>query len=155
MLASSRLTGVAARNGLKQHYRLISSMASQTRFPHFLISSPRYPPVRHALLLNSSRSALPPTVTRSGVTQFRTVVVESMTGAIVTAAKLHGAGFATIGMAGAGVGIGKVYAALITGTARNPAVRGQLFTYAILGFALSEATGLFALMVAFLILYAY
>jgi len=48
-----------------------------------------------------------------------------MTGAIVTAAKLHGAGFATIGMAGAGVGIGKVYAALITGTARNPAVRGK------------------------------
>jgi len=34
-------------------------------------------------------------------------------------------------------------------------IAGQLFTYAILGFALSEATGLFALMVAFLILYAY
>ncbi len=29
----------------------------------------------------------------------------------------------------------------------------QLFTYAILGFALAEATGLFALMVAFLVLY--
>ena len=32
---------------------------------------------------------------------------------------------------------------------------GQLFSYAILGFAFAEATGLFALMVAFLILYAY
>ena len=30
----------------------------------------------------------------------------------------------------------------------------QLFAYAILGFALSEATGLFALMVAFLLLYS-
>ena len=30
----------------------------------------------------------------------------------------------------------------------------QLFTYAILGFALSEATGLFALMVSFLLLYS-
>jgi len=30
----------------------------------------------------------------------------------------------------------------------------QLFQYAILGFALSEATGLFALMIAFLILYS-
>lgn len=32
---------------------------------------------------------------------------------------------------------------------------GQLFSYAVLGFAFSEATGLFALMVAFLLLYAY
>jgi len=32
---------------------------------------------------------------------------------------------------------------------------GQLFSYAILGFAFAEATGLFALMVAFLLLYAY
>ena len=34
-------------------------------------------------------------------------------------------------------------------------VLGQLFAYAILGFALAEATGLFALMVAFLLLYGY
>jgi len=32
---------------------------------------------------------------------------------------------------------------------------GQLFSYAVLGFAFAEATGLFALMVAFLLLYAY
>ncbi len=32
---------------------------------------------------------------------------------------------------------------------------GQLFSYAILGFAFAEATGLFALMVAFLLLYGY
>lgn len=34
------------------------------------------------------------------------------------------------------------------------ALRPQLFQYAVLGFALSEATGLFALMIAFLILYS-
>ena len=34
-------------------------------------------------------------------------------------------------------------------------IAGQLFSYAVLGFAFAEATGLFALMVAFLILYAY
>ena len=34
-------------------------------------------------------------------------------------------------------------------------IAGQLFTYAVLGFAFAEATGLFALMVAFLLLYAY
>jgi len=39
-------------------------------------------------------------------------------------------------------------------TSRNPSLRGQLFTYTILGFALTEALGLFALMMAFLLLYA-
>ena len=67
--------------------------------------------------------------------------------------KIIGAGLATIGLAGAGVGIGIVFGALILGVARNPSLRGQLFSYAILGFAFSEATGLFALMVAFLLLY--
>ena len=70
------------------------------------------------------------------------------------AAKVIGAGMATIGLAGAGAGIGMVFSGLITATARNPALRPQLFAYAILGFALSEATGLFALMIAFLLLFA-
>ena len=43
---------------------------------------------------------------------------------------------------------------LILATARNPQLRGQLFGYAILGFALAEATGLFSLMIAFLLLYS-
>jgi F-type H+-transporting ATPase subunit c len=51
----------------------------------------------------------------------------------MAAAKYVGAGLAAIGLTGAG---------------------GQLFTYAILGFALAEATGLFALMVSFLVLYS-
>lgn len=71
----------------------------------------------------------------------------------MTGAKFIGAGIATLGLIGAGVGVGNVFASLIQGVSRNPSVRGQLFTYAILGFALSEATGLFALMVSFLILY--
>lgn len=71
--------------------------------------------------------------------------------ALVEAGQNIGTGMATIGLAGAGVGIGSVFAALITGVARNPSLRGQLFSYAILGFAFAEATGLFALMVAFMI----
>ncbi len=50
--------------------------------------------------------------------------------------------------------VGTVFGALILGTSRNPALRGQLFSYAILGFALSEATGLFALMISFLVLFS-
>ena len=70
------------------------------------------------------------------------------------AAKYIGAGIATFALAGAGIGVGIVFYALIQGTSRNPSVKNQLFQYAVLGFALSEATGLFALMIAFLILYS-
>ena len=70
------------------------------------------------------------------------------------AAKFIGAGLAAIGLSGAGVGIGLIFASLIASTARNPQMRGQLFTFAILGFALAEATGLFSLMIGFLLLYS-
>ena len=72
---------------------------------------------------------------------------------MLQAAKILGTGMATTGLIGAGVGIGIVFGALILGGARNPSLRGQLFSYAILGFAFAEATGLFALMMAFLLLY--
>jgi F-type H+-transporting ATPase subunit c len=68
-------------------------------------------------------------------------------------AKIIGTGLATTGLIGAGVGIGIVFGALILGVARNPSLKGQLFFYAILGFAFTEAIGLFALMMAFLLLY--
>lgn len=72
---------------------------------------------------------------------------------MIQAAKIIGSGLATAGLIGAGVGIGVVFGALILGVARNPSLRGQLFSYAILGFALAEAVGLFSLMMAFLLLY--
>ncbi|XP_040599622.1 ATP synthase F(0) complex subunit C1, mitochondrial-like [Mesocricetus auratus] len=73
---------------------------------------------------------------------------------IDTAAKFIGAGAATVGVAGSRAGIGTVFGSLIIGYARNPSLKQQLFSYANLGFALSEAMGLFCLMVAFLILFA-
>jgi F0F1-type ATP synthase membrane subunit c/vacuolar-type H+-ATPase subunit K len=68
--------------------------------------------------------------------------------AMVEVSKNIGMGSAAIGLTGAGIGIGLVFAALLNGVARNPALRGQLFSYAILGFAFVEAIGLFDLMVA-------
>jgi len=65
---------------------------------------------------------------------------------ILQAAKLIGAGLSTIALAGVGAGIGTVFSALITSVARNPHLMKQLFGYAILGFALTEAIALFALM---------
>jgi len=73
---------------------------------------------------------------------------------MLTAAKYIGAGIACSGLIGAGAGIGLIFSSLIGATSRNPQIKNQLFSYAILGFALAEATGLFALMIAFLLLYS-
>merc|ERR1712018_661821 len=74
---------------------------------------------------------------------------------IDSAANFIGAGAATVGVAGSGAGIGSVFGSLIIGYARNPSLKQQLFSYVILGFALSEAMGLFCLMMAFLLLFAF
>ena len=71
----------------------------------------------------------------------------------VQGAQKIGAGLATTGMAGAGMGIGLIFAAFIAGIARNPTLQPDLFKAAILGFALTEAIALFSLMIAFLILF--
>ena len=68
--------------------------------------------------------------------------------AMVQVSQNLGMGSAAIGLGGAGIGIGLVFAALLMAVARNPSMRGQLFSYAILGFAFVEAIGLFDLMVA-------
>ena len=73
---------------------------------------------------------------------------------LLQSAKFIGAGLATIGLAGAGVGIGTVFGALIIGMSRNPSLKDELFKMAILGFAFTEAIALFALMMGFLILFA-
>jgi F-type H+-transporting ATPase subunit c len=66
--------------------------------------------------------------------------------------QLIGAGLATVSLAGSGVGIGIVFGSLVVGTAENPEMAKTLFTYAILGFALTEAIALFGLMITFMIL---
>jgi F-type H+-transporting ATPase subunit c len=69
--------------------------------------------------------------------------------------KLIGAGVATVSISGAGVGIGIVFRSLINAYSRTPEHVKQLFTYAILGFALCEAIALFGLIVTFLILFGF
>ena len=72
----------------------------------------------------------------------------------VEAAKMIGAGLAVIALAGVGVGIGNIFAALVTSIARNPAARSEVFTMTMLGFALVEAIALFALVIALVILFS-
>jgi len=72
----------------------------------------------------------------------------------VEAAKMIVAGLAVIALTGDGVGIGIIFSALVTSIARNPAARSEVFGIGILGFALTEAIALFALVVALLLLFA-
>ncbi|XP_063043974.1 ATP synthase F(0) complex subunit C1, mitochondrial isoform X2 [Engraulis encrasicolus] len=101
-----------------------------------------------------TEQALLPVADSSMLSVARSFQTSAVSRDIDTAAKFIGAGAATVGVAGSGAGIGTVFGSLIIGYARNPSLKQQLFSYAILGFALSEAMGLFCLMVAFLILFA-
>jgi F0F1-type ATP synthase membrane subunit c/vacuolar-type H+-ATPase subunit K len=69
------------------------------------------------------------------------------------AAKMIGAGIATFALFGVGLGIGNIFSTLIATVGRNPSVQQRVFPYAIIGFALVEAVALFALLIAFLILF--
>lgn len=74
---------------------------------------------------------------------------------LVTAAKLIGAGVATVGLTGAGIGIGTVFGAFIIGMSRNPSMEQKIFKFCLIGFALTEAIALFVLIMAFLILFTF
>ncbi len=70
------------------------------------------------------------------------------------AAKLIGAGLACVGMAGAGVGLGHIFGQYLSGALRNPAAADGQFGRLIFGFAVTEALGIFSLLVALLLLFA-
>lgn len=71
------------------------------------------------------------------------------------AAKLIGAGIAATALIGAGLGIGNIFGSYLAGALRNPSAAPGQFPNLLLGFALAEATGLFGLVVALLILFAF
>ncbi len=69
------------------------------------------------------------------------------------AAKFIGAGLACFALIGAGIGIGNIFGNYLSGALRNPSAAPSQFTNLLVGFALAEATGLFGLLVALMILY--
>jgi F-type H+-transporting ATPase subunit c len=71
----------------------------------------------------------------------------------LASAKMIGAGVAVLALAGVGAGIGNIFSSLVSSIARNPSARDAVFPIGILGFALTEAVALFALLISFLILF--
>lgn len=82
---------------------------------------------------------------------FVSTVRESL--ALFDASRVVGAGLATIALAGVGVGVGVIFGKLIEGLSINLGAEKELRKTALLGFALTEAVALFALMMAFLMLF--
>ena len=71
----------------------------------------------------------------------------------VAAAKMIGAGLACFALIGAGIGIGNIFGNYLSAAMRNPSAAPGQFTNLLIGFALAEATGLFGLLVALIILF--
>jgi F-type H+-transporting ATPase subunit c len=70
-----------------------------------------------------------------------------------SAAKLIGAGLATMGMIGAGIGVGTIFGNFLSGALRNPSAAGGQFTNLMLGTALVEALGILSFVLSLLILF--
>lgn len=70
------------------------------------------------------------------------------------ALKFIGAGLACFGMAGAAIGVSNIFSSFLSGALRNPSAAASQFTNLIFGFAVTEALGIFSLLVAFLILFS-
>ena len=79
--------------------------------------------------------------------------METLAQAIMVAGKAIGAGLCMgIGAIGPGVGEGNAVSKTVEGMARNPA--GTLRSTMIMGCAIAETTGIYSLLIAFLILFA-
>jgi F-type H+-transporting ATPase subunit c len=66
-------------------------------------------------------------------------------------AKLIGAGLATMGMIGAGIGLGVLFGNYLQAAIRNPSAAAGQQTMLFLGMALTETMGLFAFVMALIL----
>ncbi|MDI1279909.1 MAG: F-type H+-transporting ATPase subunit c [Brevundimonas sp.] len=73
--------------------------------------------------------------------------------ATVDAAKAIGAGLATLGMIGAGIGVGNIFGNFLSGALRNPSAAGSQIGNLFVGAALAEALGILAFVLGILIFY--
>lgn len=69
------------------------------------------------------------------------------------AMKLLAAGIAMIGTLGAGIGLGNIFAAWLSGIARNPAAAKQMNATGFIGFAATELVLLLGFVVSMLLLF--
>jgi F-type H+-transporting ATPase subunit c len=69
-------------------------------------------------------------------------------------AKLIGAGLAAIGTGVSAIGVAYLFGQFLSGALRNPSAADGQFGRLVFGFAVTEALGIFAFVVALLLLFA-
>jgi F-type H+-transporting ATPase subunit c len=77
-----------------------------------------------------------------------------MEGDIAQMGQFIGAGLAAIGCGAAGIGVGHVAGNFLAGALRNPAAAGEQTATLFIGIAFAEALGIFAFLVALLLMFA-
>ena len=77
-----------------------------------------------------------------------------MEGDVVQMGAYIGAGLASIGMGGAGLGIGHLVGNYLSGALRNPSAAGGQVATMFIGIAFTEALGIFSFLVALLLMFA-
>ena len=65
--------------------------------------------------------------------------------------KYIGVGLTALGMLGAALGVGNIFAAMLNGIARNPNASDKIFTPMIVGLALIESLVIYGLVIAFIL----
>lgn len=77
-------------------------------------------------------------VSRSPLLQRQTALANPNGSVRHAGASALACGIATVALGGVAQGIGSVFAALVVGTARNPAIKEDLFAYTMIGFGMVE-----------------
>ena len=72
----------------------------------------------------------------------------------IQSAKLIAASIAALGVTGAALAVGRIFASMIDSIARNPSAKNEMQTFAYVGAALAEGLGIFALAIAFMIFFS-
>ncbi len=70
------------------------------------------------------------------------------------ALKYIGVAFMAFAMLGSAIGVGNIFSSLLSAIARNPSASDQLQRMAIIGAGLAEAMGLFAFVIAMILIFA-
>jgi F-type H+-transporting ATPase subunit c len=71
----------------------------------------------------------------------------------LVALKYIAIGFMAFGMFGAALGVGNIFAALVKAIGRNPSAENKVSKYALIGAGMAEAMGLFALVIAMILIF--
>ena len=77
-----------------------------------------------------------------------------MEGDIAEMGKFIGAGLATIGLGGAGIGVGHIAGNFLSGALRNPSAAPGQMANLFVGIAFAEALGIFSFLIALLLMFA-